>query len=178
MDTVSQSLDTLARQELLDRLASGRVGRLAFSHRALPALLAMYYIVDGRELVLQTAAGPTLLAAKRRGSIVAFEVDEIDPRTNSGWSVVVTGHLREVTEQSRINRYARCPAFPRDARLRHFLVMTLGAGLRPLVPAESSPGGCQGRCVRGADRSPWSAEATRRDPLKLDPAREEGPDPS
>jgi hypothetical protein len=126
MDTVTHSLSKLAPQELLDALASARVGRLAFSHRALPALLAMNYIVDGRELVLQTAAGPALAAAQGRGSIVAFEVDEIDPKTNSGWSVVVTGHLREVTEQSRIGRYARCPAFPRDARLRHFLVITPG----------------------------------------------------
>jgi uncharacterized protein len=126
MDIVTHGVDKLAPQELLDRLASARVGRLAFSHRALPALLAMNYIVDGRELVLQTAAGPALAAAQGRGSIVAFEVDEIDPKTNSGWSVVVTGHLREVTEQSRIDRYARCPAFPRDARLRHFLVITPG----------------------------------------------------
>jgi uncharacterized protein len=126
MDTVTSSVDRLAPQELLDRLASARVGRLAFSHRALPALLAVNYIVDGRELVLQTAAGPAHAAAQGRGSIVAFEVDEIDPKTNSGWSVVVTGHLREVTEQSRIERYVRCPAFPRDARLRHFLVITPG----------------------------------------------------
>jgi nitroimidazol reductase NimA-like FMN-containing flavoprotein (pyridoxamine 5'-phosphate oxidase superfamily) len=126
METVTHSVDTLAPQELLDRLASVCVGRLAFSHRALPALLAMNYIVDGRELVLQTAAGPAVGAAQGRGSIVAFEVDEIDPKSNSGWSVVVTGHLREVTERSRIERYARCPAFPRDARLRHFLVITPG----------------------------------------------------
>jgi nitroimidazol reductase NimA-like FMN-containing flavoprotein (pyridoxamine 5'-phosphate oxidase superfamily) len=126
MNTVTHSVDTLAPQELLDRLASARVGRLAFSHHALPALLAMNYIVDGRELVLQTAAGPAVGAAQGRGSIVAFEVDEIDPKSNSGWSVVVTGHLREVTEQSRSDRYARCPAFPRDARLRHFLVITPG----------------------------------------------------
>jgi uncharacterized protein len=126
VNTVTHSVDTLAPQELLDRLASACVGRLAFSHRALPALLAMNYIVDGRELVLQTAAGPAVDAAQGRGSIVAFEVDEIDPKSNSGWSVVVTGHLREVTEQSGIDRYARCPAFPRDARLRHFLVINPG----------------------------------------------------
>lgn len=126
MDTVTHSLDKLAPQELLDRLASARVGRLAFSHRALPALLAMNYVVDGRELVLQTAAGPALGAAQGRGSIVAFEVDEIDPKTNLGWSVVVTGHLGEVTEQSRIDRYARCPAFARDSRLRHFLAIAPG----------------------------------------------------
>jgi uncharacterized protein len=126
VNTVTHSVDKLAPQELLDRLASACVGRLAFSHRALPALLAMNYIVDGRELVLQTAAGPAVDAAQGRGSIVAFEVDEIDPKSNSGWSVVVTGHLREVTEQSGIDRYARCPAFPRDARLRHFLVIDPG----------------------------------------------------
>jgi hypothetical protein len=126
MDTGTQCVDKFAPQELLDRLASARVGRLAFSHRALPALLAVNYIVDGRELVLQTAAGPAVDAARAPGSIVAFVVDEIDPMTNSGWSVVVTGHLREVTETSRIERYARCPAFPRDARLRHFLVISPG----------------------------------------------------
>jgi hypothetical protein len=126
MDTVTHSFDKFAPQELLDRLVSARVGRLAFSHRALPALLAMNYVVDGRELVLATSGGPALAAAQGRGSIVAFEVDEIDPITNLGWSVVVTGHLGEVTEHSRIDRYARCPAFPRDARLRHFLVISPG----------------------------------------------------
>jgi len=37
--------------------------------------------------------------------VVAYEADEIDPIRHSGWSVVVTGRARTVTDPDRVARY-------------------------------------------------------------------------
>lgn len=46
-------------------------------------------------------------AAVRRaaGTIVAFEADELDPATCSGWSVTATGRAELVTDPDAIARY-------------------------------------------------------------------------
>jgi uncharacterized protein len=127
MDTMTDNEGSLSPEECLQKLAAAHLGRLAFSDRALPALVPMNYIVDGRDLVLDAAAtAPVVRAAQGRGSIVAFEVDEIDPETNSGWCVSVTGRLHQIADRRRVERYARNPTFPGEIRARHFLVITPG----------------------------------------------------
>lgn len=122
---MTHSVDGISPQECLRKLATAHLGRLAFSHRALPAVHPANYIVDGHELVLRTADAPVLAAAAGNGSIVAFEVDEIDRDTSAGWSVVVTGRMREVTDQSRVRRYEEDPAFAPDSGPKRFLVISL-----------------------------------------------------
>jgi nitroimidazol reductase NimA-like FMN-containing flavoprotein (pyridoxamine 5'-phosphate oxidase superfamily) len=46
-------------------------------------------------IVIRTAAGTKLATADHAN--VTFEVDEIDQRTRSGWSVLVRGLAEEVT---------------------------------------------------------------------------------
>ena len=71
------------------------------------------HILDGGDIVFRThegaaiaaVAGPHAVAVT--GVVVAYEADHFDPGTRSGWSVVVTGFARPVTEPAQLERYAR-----------------------------------------------------------------------
>lgn len=92
-------------------LASARVGRLVFTVNALPAVRLMNFAVVGGLIVLRTAADTTV-ARKVDDVIVAFEADELDAATSSGWSVVVTGRATRVTDPEPIARYRNVPLVP------------------------------------------------------------------
>jgi len=78
-------------------LATRSVGRLAYLARAgTPVIVPVNYAFDGRDLVIRTGPGPKLQAAERRER-VAFEVDDIDEDTHTGWSVVLSGSARRLS---------------------------------------------------------------------------------
>src|SRR5690606_26604277 len=73
------------------------LGRIGFTSGALPLVLPVNYrLIDG-EIRFRTAAG-TKLAAATEHAVVAFEIDDMDPMAHTGWSVIVTGVARRVTE--------------------------------------------------------------------------------
>jgi nitroimidazol reductase NimA-like FMN-containing flavoprotein (pyridoxamine 5'-phosphate oxidase superfamily) len=92
-------LQQMDRDECLARLSDGVVGRLAVLDGAAPTILPVNYELDGETVLFRTDPGLKLSAGPR--SPVAFEVDEIDRTTRTGWSVVVSGHLHEVTPYDR-----------------------------------------------------------------------------
>ena len=101
----------LDRGECLRLLAGVPVGRLIFTVNALPVVRPMNFaLVDGL-IVLRTAAGTTV-ARKADDMIVAFEADELDAATSSGWSVTVTGRAALVTDPATIARYRSVPLVP------------------------------------------------------------------
>lgn len=101
----------LDRTESLRLLASAQVGRLIFTVNALPAVRLMNFAVVGGLIVLRTAASTT--AARRLDdAIVAFEADDLDAATSSGWSVVVTGRATRVTDPELIARYQKVLLVP------------------------------------------------------------------
>jgi hypothetical protein len=51
------------------------------------------------EVVFRTDPGTKLAAALMR-SMVAFEVDETDPATHAGWSVLVVGYSEELRDRA------------------------------------------------------------------------------
>ena len=96
-------IEVIDRQECLELLAGGEIGRLAVVDHGHPVILPVNYALDGEAIVFQTAAGTTL-DAPTRGGPVAFEVDESDRAARSAWSVVVTGWARVVSEPAAIER--------------------------------------------------------------------------
>jgi uncharacterized protein len=104
-------LARLGRAESLFLLASARVGRLIFTVSAMPAVRLMNFAVVDGLIVLRTAADTTV-ARKVDGVVVAFEVDDLDTATSSGWSVVVTGRATRVTDPELISRYQEAPLVP------------------------------------------------------------------
>jgi len=98
----------LDRGESLRLLATAQVGRLIFTLSALPAVRLMNFaLVDGL-IVVRTAADSTV-ARKVNDVIVAFEADDLDVATSSGWSVIVTGRATLVTDPGLIARYQAVP---------------------------------------------------------------------
>ncbi|MGI8753958.1 MAG: pyridoxamine 5'-phosphate oxidase family protein [Acidimicrobiales bacterium] len=89
----SDGLEILSRAECLRLLASRSVGRVAVSRHALPAILPVSYRLAGEEVVF--GAGETH-ATETRNVVLAFEVDDVDPVTRRGWSVVAVGLAHQV----------------------------------------------------------------------------------
>lgn len=92
-------------------LATMPVGRLIFTVNALPAVRLMNFAVVGELIVVRTAADMTV-ARRVNDVIVAFEADDLDAATSSGWSVVVTGRAARVTDPDVVARYRTVPLVP------------------------------------------------------------------
>ena len=101
-----RELVELSREQCLARLGRGHVGRLAVAGSGeVPVIRPISYHFDERSqsVVFRTREG-TKLAALRRSTQAAFEIDEIDPASRRGWSVIVTGVTEEVTDTSELGR--------------------------------------------------------------------------
>ncbi|MGW0710915.1 pyridoxamine 5'-phosphate oxidase family protein [Streptomyces sp. NPDC002643] len=100
--------------EALRLLGSVSLGRIVFTRHALPTVRPVNHALDGGDVVIRTHEGAALTSRAARagdpGVVVAYEADLIDPRTHLGWSVVVTGYARLVTDPDDL---ARCRALVR-----------------------------------------------------------------
>jgi hypothetical protein len=76
-------------------LHTAKVGRLAFTDDSGPDVLPINFSMDGDDILIATT-GYGAIARAATGARVAFEIDELDPYTESGWSVVVRGHAHRV----------------------------------------------------------------------------------
>ena len=95
--------EQLTEAKCLRLLASIRVGRIALTRHALPVVIPVSFALEGRDIVIPTAAN-SLLAASGDDVVVAFETGELDPDTGSGWSVQVTGTMQKIIESKAIQR--------------------------------------------------------------------------
>ncbi|WP_308314620.1 pyridoxamine 5'-phosphate oxidase family protein [Streptomyces gilvus] len=69
---------------------------MAFTDQALPAIRPVNHLVDAGDIIVRTHGGSALLGRALQSEVVAYEADEIDPATRTGWSVVVTGTATRV----------------------------------------------------------------------------------
>jgi uncharacterized protein len=108
---VGHQLRSLSRQECLELLRFQSVGRIGLSVDALPVVVPVNYVVDHERVVLCSEPGAKLDAA-RRGLVACLEVDQFDPIGHAGWSVLVTGHLTELTDAAEVETARRLPLDP------------------------------------------------------------------
>ncbi|MFD5945024.1 pyridoxamine 5'-phosphate oxidase family protein [Streptomyces collinus] len=94
----------LDRQECLRLLAKVPVGRVVYTRHALPAVLPINFSLDTDSSVLLRTSPDSDLVRAIDGVVVAFEADEFDATTRSGWSVVVTGRATVVTDPAEHDR--------------------------------------------------------------------------
>ncbi|MBC2904176.1 pyridoxamine 5'-phosphate oxidase family protein [Streptomyces cupreus] len=96
--------------EALRLLGSVSFGRIVFTQHALPTIRPVNHVLDGGDIVIRTHDGAALTSRARQagapGVVVAYEADVIDADTHLGWSVVVTGYARLVTDADELARYA------------------------------------------------------------------------
>ncbi|MFI9809207.1 pyridoxamine 5'-phosphate oxidase family protein [Streptomyces sp. NPDC052301] len=94
--------------EALRLLGSVPLGRIVFTRQALPTVRPVNHVLDRGDIVIRTHEGAALTShaegADGTGVVVAYEADVIDPDTHLGWSVVVTGYARLVTDPAELAR--------------------------------------------------------------------------
>ncbi|MCA0253235.1 MAG: pyridoxamine 5'-phosphate oxidase family protein [Actinobacteria bacterium] len=80
----------LSPQECRQLLAGSRFGRVAWVSAHGLLVLPVSYLVTGDRIAFRTSAGSSL-AELTRPQPVSFEIDDLDPETQTGWSVLVQG---------------------------------------------------------------------------------------
>jgi nitroimidazol reductase NimA-like FMN-containing flavoprotein (pyridoxamine 5'-phosphate oxidase superfamily) len=113
MTRSAAGLDILTHRECLKLLASVPVGRIAYTEGALPAVTPVNFVLDENDsaIVIRTGQGSKLSAATRQ-AVVAFEVDEFDVATRTGWSVLVVGRSSAVDHPDDVARLDLMPLRP------------------------------------------------------------------
>jgi nitroimidazol reductase NimA-like FMN-containing flavoprotein (pyridoxamine 5'-phosphate oxidase superfamily) len=95
-DVDEHGIERIERGECLRLLEAEDVGRLAIVQGRTPAIFPVNYVMDGDSVVFRTGPGTKLTHGAE--ALVAFEIDWLSREDRTGWSVVVTGRLDEVTE--------------------------------------------------------------------------------
>ena len=105
--TALRRLEALPRAESLRLLSTVSLGRLVFTHLALPAIRPVNHAVAGEQVIIRAYLGTAISAAvgDRTGTVVAYEADLIDPDTHLGWSVIIVGRATRLTDQAEAARY-------------------------------------------------------------------------
>jgi nucleotide-binding universal stress UspA family protein/nitroimidazol reductase NimA-like FMN-containing flavoprotein (pyridoxamine 5'-phosphate oxidase superfamily) len=89
-------LEAIPEEECWALLAGHSVGRLVVVRGDAPQALPVNYVLDNHTVAVRTTSGDTLDWATL--GKVAFEIDHIDEEHHLGWSVLVQGVGRDVTE--------------------------------------------------------------------------------
>ena len=88
-------IERIDRDECLRLLAADEIGRLAIVVGGSPTVFPVNYALDGDTIVFRTDEGTKLRAGPRAPA--CFEIDSFDREHRTGWDVVATGRLEEVT---------------------------------------------------------------------------------
>jgi nitroimidazol reductase NimA-like FMN-containing flavoprotein (pyridoxamine 5'-phosphate oxidase superfamily) len=87
------------------------VGRVGFVYDGEPVVLPVNSQLTDGKIAFRTA-GDSMLHELGNGELVAFEADHVDPVAESGWSVLVRGHLWDVTDQALVDRLTSASNHP------------------------------------------------------------------
>jgi len=96
----------LDRDECLRLLAATSLGRLAVNVPGwAPVIRPVNYVFDqsSQSVVLRSARGSKLTALLLSGQ-AAFEIDGVESANQTGWSVIITGVVEEITNAPEIHR--------------------------------------------------------------------------
>ena len=104
-------LEILSFDRCLQLLATVPVGRVSFLADGEIVVLPVNHVIDGQAPVFCTASGSKLSAAGEQ-DLMAFEADEYDKRTRSGWSVLVNGSAEAIYEEAEIRRLTQLGLHP------------------------------------------------------------------
>jgi uncharacterized protein len=99
-----QALEILDREECRDLLAAATIGRLVFCRGdGVPTVLPVNHVIDAWTVAFRATFGSKLSAALLERP-VAFEVDDHDEETRTGWSVLVRGRIEHVADDAVVRR--------------------------------------------------------------------------
>jgi nitroimidazol reductase NimA-like FMN-containing flavoprotein (pyridoxamine 5'-phosphate oxidase superfamily) len=96
-------LEILPFAECLRLLGTVPVGRVGFLSDGEVLILPVNHVADEQTVVFRSNHGAKLSSVGGK-NLVGFEADDYDPRTRSGWSVVVSGFTEVVDDDGEIRR--------------------------------------------------------------------------
>ena len=102
------TMQVIHADECYRLLATHEIGRIGVNAEHHPLIFPVNYAMDGTTIVVRTHPGTVLRSAEHAN--VTFEVDDIDRRTRSGWSVLVRAQAEEVGDAHRADIVARTEA--------------------------------------------------------------------
>ena len=89
-------LEEIPEADCVQILEQHSLGRIAVDIDGQPQIFPVNYAMSGRIVAFRTGSGTKLSHAP--GSKVCFEIDEYDPSTGAGWSVMVQGVAVDATD--------------------------------------------------------------------------------
>ena len=96
-------LAILTEFECRSLLARHNIGRVGVCLGALPAIFPVNYSLVDIDVYFWTAPGTKLFAALDH-AVVAFEVDDTDTDSETGWSVLAVGVAEEIRDRDLAKR--------------------------------------------------------------------------
>jgi nitroimidazol reductase NimA-like FMN-containing flavoprotein (pyridoxamine 5'-phosphate oxidase superfamily) len=154
--TQSAPLVRMTEAEALELLGTQQVGRLVYTRRALPAVTPVNFVLRDDAIWIWTASVGSMAQAVR-GAVVAFEVDQLDEASRSGWSVVALGVAELVVNRPEIERAMQVGPEPWvSGRKEHLLRIPLKmiSGRRIRTPAHAAGTVRAGDAAQAAEARP------------------------
>jgi transcriptional regulator with XRE-family HTH domain len=96
-------LERLSIEECRAMVAPGGVGRFVFSNERGPVAVPVNFAVLDGDIVFRTDS-PAIGSAITSGTDVSFEVDHLDDALTEGWSVLLTGDARVITDPAELDQ--------------------------------------------------------------------------
>ena len=101
-----RAIEELDEDTCLRLISRGGIGRIAYASRFGPVVLPVNYTLHDGAIVFRTAEHSPLDEDLRTGIDgaeykVAFEIDDIDPAEQRGWSVLIQGPAHHVSDAER-----------------------------------------------------------------------------
>lgn len=131
-------LEVLGRAHCLELLGTVPIGRIVYTHRALPAIRPVNFAVHEDHIVIRTSGTGSLTNATR-GSVVAFQADHFADEPSGAWSVMIIGRAREVSDPERIRRLSELRLEPWTEGRGGFITISIETISGRRIPAATSP---------------------------------------
>ena len=100
-------VEVLGETECLPLIGAGGVGRIGYTSRFGPTVLPVNYDLYEGTIVFRTGLHSSMVADLRTGMAdaeynVAFEIDQMQPVTQEGWSVLIQGAAHFVDSEEEL----------------------------------------------------------------------------
>src|SRR5699024_5235122 len=107
----SAMITTLSADECRALLTSATVGRVGFVRDGRIEIIPVNYVRDGDDIIIRTAPGGILSDLPSSPVELAFEVDHIHALGGTGWSVLLSGTVRAVSEPDELAAIRELPLY-------------------------------------------------------------------
>lgn len=128
-------LNELAFDECMQLVAAGGIGRFLFDEPGRgPVAIPVNFRMDGDSVVFRTASESSMTHGVH-GQQVSFDVDHFDDALGEGWSVLLSGTARIITDPAEVDRAERLGIEPwaggeRQAYVRITVTQVTGRRIR------------------------------------------------